>query len=186
MNVIKSIGTEIKELDTNFLLNLENYEEIFYNNLKPNSSSSDKSELARKDGTLENIDSKAFALKNKMLSLIDKMSGEMENMNDEMSATKRENKELKEQASELKKEAITSTGLYDGELTWYREQVNTTIVLLIGIVIGLILFKQMNLTKKDMSIVVVATIVLGYILKKIATFIVGMFQSSKNNLIGKL
>ena len=31
MNVIKNIGNEIKEINTNFLLNLENYENVFFN-----------------------------------------------------------------------------------------------------------------------------------------------------------
>ena len=113
MNVIKNIGNEIKEINTNFLLNLENYENVFFNTLNEPNNNIYISELSRKNGILENIDSRAFVVKNQMNKLIDNMTNEMNSMNTDMERIKKENIILKEKAKILHKDVLTSDGLYD-------------------------------------------------------------------------
>lgn len=172
MSIIKNIGEEIKEINKHFLLNLENYEDVFYNALDEPNNIMYRNKLDRKNGLLEKIDSNAFIVKNKMNSLIDSMTNEMNLMNTDMERFKKENIILNEKAKILHKDVLTSDGLFDGELEWYREQVKTVIVMLIGVIIGTILFKQMNLNMKDTIISIITVLLLGTIFTKIANYIV--------------
>lgn len=185
MNVIKNIGNEIKEINTNFLLNLENYENVFFNTLNEPNNNIYISELSRKNGILENIDSRAFVVKNQMNKLIDNMTNEMNSMNTDMERIKKENIILKEKAKILHKDVLTSDGLYDGEFEWYREQMKVVIVMLVGIIIGTVMFMQMKLSIKDIIIALITVIIVGTLFTKIANYIVSKMNSVGNNIIGK-
>jgi hypothetical protein len=185
MNIITKIGSEIKEINTHFLLNLENYARAYYNTLDTPKNEIYRNELARKTQILQTIDSKAFIVKNKMNTLLDKMSQEMESMNNKLSKLKGENKILREKSKDLHNIELTADGLYDEELDWYREQVKIVIVMLIGVVVGTIMFKQLNLTIKDTAIAFITVILLGTIFTKIANFVTSKVNSIGNNMIGK-
>ena len=185
MNVIKNIGNEIKEINTQFLLNLENYENFFFNTLNEPANNKYLTELARKNGILEQIDSNAFIVKNQMNNLIGNMTNEMESMNTTMVRVKKENITMKEKAKILHKDVLTSTGLFDGELEWYREQMKVVIVMLVGIILGIVMFTQMKLNMKDTFIALITVILLVTIFTKIANYIVSKMNSVGNNIVGK-
>jgi hypothetical protein len=185
MNIITKIGSEIKEINTNFLLNLENYAHTYYNTLDAPTNEIYRTDLARKNGILQKIDSKAFTVKNQMNTLLDKMSQEMDSMNDKLSKLKRENKILRDKSKDLHRAGLTADGLYDGELDWYREQVKIVIVMLIGVVVGTFIFKQLKLTIKETLIAVITVIILGTFFTKIANFITSTINSAGNTMIGK-
>jgi len=182
MNTIKKIESEISELNTYFLLNLENYARVFYNTLIEPKNQDYKNDLFRKNNILQDIDSKGFTLKNNMLSLIDTMSNKMNTMNNKIEKYKRENYILKQKAKTLNKDALTADGLFDGELEWYREQVKIVVVMLIGVIVGTIMFKQINLSSKNIAIAFIIVIVLGTIFTKISNFFVDKVNSYRNNM----
>ena len=184
MNTIKKIESDITELNTYFLLNLENYARVFYNTLIEPKNPDYKNDLFRKNNILQDIDSTALTLKNKMLTLIDTMSNRMNMMNNKIEKYKRENDVLKQKAKTLNKDALTADGLFDGELEWYREQVKIVVVMLIGIIIGTIMFKQMNLSSKNIVIALIIVIVLGTLFTKIATFFASKVNSYGNTMVG--
>jgi Skp family chaperone for outer membrane proteins len=185
MNIITKIGSEIKEINTNFLLNLENYAHTYYNTLDAPTNEIYRTDLARKNGILQKIDSKAFTVKNQMNTLLDKMSQEMDSMNDKLSKLKRENKILRDKSKDLHRAGLTADGLYDGELDWYREQVKIVIVMLIGVVVGTFIFKQLKLTIKETLIAVITVIILGTFFTKIANVITSTIKSAGYTMIGK-
>ena len=185
MNKITKFGSEIKEINTHFLLNLENYARSYYNTLDKPKNEIYRTDLARKTGILQTIDSKSLIVKNQMDTLLDKMSQEMDSMNEKLRKLKGENKILRDKSKDLHRVGLTADGLYDGELDWYREQVKIVIVILIGIVVGIVMFKQLNLTIKDTVIALITVILFGTIFTKIANFIISKVNGFGNNMIGK-
>ena len=177
---INNFGTEIKEINTTFLLNLENYARVFYNTLSKPDNIMNRNKLARKDDILEQVDSKGLLVKNQMTGLINEMTTEMDSTNTKIERLKTENKLLKEKAGNLHKNVLTSGGLFDGELEWYREQVKIVIVMFIGIIICSAMFTKMNLTIKDKLVALIIVIVLGTLFTYIANFIVNLVNTNGN------
>ena len=177
---IDKFGTEITEIDTTFLLNLENYAQVLYNVLSNPNNTLYKKELDRKDNILETVDSNAFVVKNQMTGLINEMTTEMNSTNIMINNLKTKNALLKEKASNLHKNVLTSDGLFDGELEWYRQQLKIVLVMLIGIIICSVMFYQMNLTVKDKLVAFIIVIVLGTLFTYIANFFVNIFSTNQN------
>ena len=98
MNKITKIGSEIEEIHTHFLLNLENYDHTYYNTLDKPTNQIYRTDLARKTGIFQTIDSNSLIVKNQMDTLLDKMSQEMDSMNDKLRNLKAENKILRDKS----------------------------------------------------------------------------------------
>jgi predicted RND superfamily exporter protein len=107
-----------------------------------------------------------------MTGLINEMTTEMNSTNIMINNLKTKNALLKEKASNLHKNVLTSDGLFDGELEWYRQQLKIVLVMLIGIIICSVMFYQMNLTVKDKLVAFIIVIVLGTLFTYIANFFV--------------
>ena len=56
-------------------------------------------------------------------------------MNKIIDELQKENEKLKAEAIQLKRQSLTSVGLYDDELDWYRKQIKIIIVMLIGVIL---------------------------------------------------
>jgi len=171
MEIIKKLDYEIKELNTNFLLNLENYARTYYNTLIAPQNKVNHDLLARKNGRLNTIDQTGLLLKNKMNNLINKMSKQLDEMNINIAKLKKENIKLTRESKMLHKDALTADGLFDGELDWYRDQVKIVVVMVIGVIIGFVFYKKLNLTLKDHIISIAIVLVFGYLFSAIYNFI---------------
>ena len=74
-------------------------------------------------------------LKNSMDSAIQASQEKTSQLNSNIDALKKNNIGLHEEVKKLENTALTSVGLFDEELEWYKLQLKTIIILIIGMVL---------------------------------------------------
>ena len=132
--LIKTKNT-ISELNDRFFLILENFVPNYIRHLQDPTNTQLSDEILHVDTVNNKIQSDGFILKNSMDSAIQASQQEMALLNVQIESLKRENDKLTEQVKKLEKTSLTSVGLYDEEIDWYRLQVKTVLILLVGFAI---------------------------------------------------
>ena len=131
--LIKTKNT-ITELNDRFFLILENFVPNYIKYLQDPTNTQLADEVLHVDTVNNRIQSDGFILKNSMESAIQTSQQEMATLNVKIETLKKENDKLTEQVKKLEKTSLTSVGLYDEEIDWYRLQVKTVLILLIGFI----------------------------------------------------
>lgn len=175
----------IIELNNRFFLILENFVPNYIKYLQDPNNSQVSDEILHVTTVNNKIQSDGFILKNSMDSAIEKSQKEMVALNVKIEALKAENNKLTEQVKQLEKTSLTSVGLYDEEIDWYRLQVKTIIILLIGFVIYFIILFKMGLllypTSRELMIVIGIIIIL-YIFEIIGIYLYNKINDSASDM----
>ena len=125
--LIKTKNT-ITELNERFFLILENFVPNYIKYLQDPTNTQLADEVLHVDTVNNRIQSDGFILKNSMESAIQTSQQEMATLNVKIETLKKENDKLNEQVKKLEKTSLTSVGLYDEEIDWYRLQIKTIII----------------------------------------------------------
>jgi hypothetical protein len=134
MDILTKTKTNIEELNQRFFLILENFVPNYIRYLKEPSNTIVANEIQHVKSVVNKIDSDGFILKNSMDSAIQTSQERSRQQNIEIEKLKVENDKLNRQAKRLENKALTSEGLYYEEIEWYRLQIQTIIVMLIGVI----------------------------------------------------
>lgn len=135
MDIVTKTKTNIDELNQRFFLILENFVPNYINYLKEPSNSIVANEIQHVNSVVNKIHSDGFILKNSMDSTIETSQQVSRQQNIEIEKLKVENGNLSRQAKRLENKALTSEGLYDEEIEWYRLQIQTIVVMSIGVIV---------------------------------------------------
>ena len=134
-NIINKTKTDIEELNQRFFLILESFVPTYIKSLQTPQNTDVMKELSHINRVTTQIESDGFTIKNAMESTIATDQGKINKLNTDIRILKKENEKLKEQRKELNTTTITSVGLFDDELEWYKQQIKIIVVMLIGIII---------------------------------------------------
>jgi hypothetical protein len=134
MDIVTKTKTNIAELNQRFFLILENFVPNYISYLKEPSNSIVANEIQHVNSVVNKIHSDGFILKNSMDSTIETSQQVSRQQNIEIEKLKVENGNLSRQAKRLENKALTSEGLYDEEIEWYRLQIQTIVVMSIGVI----------------------------------------------------
>ena len=129
MDIVTKTKTNIDELNQRFFLILENFVPNYISYLKEPSNSIVANEIQHVKSVVNKIESDGFVLKNSMDSTIETSQQVSRQQNIEIEKLKVENSNLSMQAKRLENKALTSEGLYDEEIEWYRLQIQTIVVM---------------------------------------------------------
>ena len=163
MDIISKNKSKIEELNQRFNLILENYVDIRVRNLQNQQNTTAKYELDHIKSVITQLDSDGFVLQNSMDSAIHVSQQSVKEENTIIDKLKIENVKLKEQASRLKTNTVTSEGLFDEELDWYKIQLNLLIIMIIGFILCGKFYYDLQLTKPDHMVVIGGTALLGVV-----------------------
>jgi|TARA_Y100000389_G_C17420790_1_gene496587 hypothetical protein len=181
-NLIKTLKGEINELDQRFSLVLENFVPNYILYLKnPNN----KTYIEEKDhvfNTIEDINSSSFLLMNDMHNKIEKENASTRKLNLEMDNLKKENELMKNKLKGLKRQAITSEGMFEDLLDWYKEQLLVIIVMIIGVMLGTYFMKTLNMDIKQWVISLGIVLVFGFIFTQIAIWVINKWSTIGNKM----
>ena len=134
MDIVTKTKTNIDELNQRFFLILENFVPNYISYLKEPSNSIVANEIQHVKSVVNKIESDGFVLKNSMDSTIETSQQVSRQQNIEIEKLKVENGNLSRQAKRLENKALTSEGLYDEEIEWYRLQIQTIVVMSIEVI----------------------------------------------------
>ena len=96
-----------------------------------------------------------------MDSAIQLSQQEMSALNVKIESLKVENNKLTEQVKKLKKTSLTSVGLYDEEIDWYRLQVKNVLILLVGFAICIKLGISLYPTSRELMMILGIVLILS-------------------------
>ena len=158
--LIKTKNT-ITELNERFFLILENFVPNYIKYLQDPTNTQLADEVLHVDTVNNRIQSDGFILKNSMESAIQTSQQEMATLNVKIETLKKENDKLTEQVKKLEKTSLTSVGLYDEEIDWYRLQVKTIIILLIGFAICIKVGISLSPTSRELMMILGIVLILS-------------------------
>lgn len=150
MDFINTSKQKIEDLNNRFFFVMENFVDNYVYYLKDPQNTNYKSEVDRVFDTITNINNDSLILKNNIQTKIAENNTKILQMNKEVDALKILNEQLKTRAKKLRVQATTSEGMFDSELDWYKKQVLVFIILLVGIIYGLKLLFDLQLTFKQL------------------------------------
>jgi len=158
--LIKTKNT-ISELNDRFFLILENFVPNYIRHLQDPANTQLSDEILHVDTVNNKIQSDGFILKNSMDSAIQLSQQEMSALNVKIESLKVENNKLTEQVKKLKKTSLTSVGLYDEEIDWYRLQVKNVLILLVGFAICIKLGISLYPTSRELMMILGIVLILS-------------------------
>lgn len=167
MEILKQIKNQLINLNQRFFLILENFIAHYISYLQNPQNQISVQEIEHVKSVVNEINSQAFILKNQMEVKIDSSQKMSNKLTNEIDVLQKENIRLQHKTKTLKKVSLTSEGLFDDELDWYRTQIKLIIVFLIGILICGKFFYSFNLDLKQNTIAIVSAIIVGVIIDKI-------------------
>ena len=185
MDTLIQTKNTITELNTRFFLILENFVPNYIKYFQDPTNTQLADEVLHVDTVNNRIQSDGFILKNSMESAIQTSQQEMATLNVKIETLKKENDKLTEQVKKLEKTSLTSVGLYDEEIDWYRLQIKTIIILLIGFVIGFMVLFKMELSLYPTSrelMILVGVIIIICIFEKIGTYFYEKIKDSTSDV----
>lgn len=150
MNILTKTKTNIEELNQRFFLILENFVPNYISYLKEPSNTVVANEIQHVKSVVNKIHSDGFMLKNNMDSAIQASQEASRQQNIEIEKLKVENGNLSRRAKRLENTALTSEGLYDQEIEWYRLQIKVIVVMLIGVILCVKLFYNLQPTTREL------------------------------------
>ena len=178
--LIKTKNT-ITELNERFFLILENFVPNYIKYLQDPTNTQLADEVLHVDTVNNRIQSDGFILKNSMESAIQTSQQEMATLNVKIETLKKENDKLTEQVKKLEKTSLTSVGLYDEEIDWYRLQVKTVLILLIGFVICIKVGMSLYPTSREL-IIIMGVILLLSIMEKISRYFYDKIKDATSDM----
>lgn len=152
MDFINTSKQKIQDLNNRFFFVMENFVDNYVYYLKDPQNTNYKSEVERVFNTIANINNDSLILKNSIQTKISENNTKILQMNKDVDALKILNEELKTKAKKLRIQAITSEGMFNSELDWYKKQVLIFIILLVGIIYSLKLVFDLHLTNKQLIV----------------------------------
>lgn len=170
MEILKQIKIQLINLNQRFFLILENFVAHYISYLRNPQNQVSAEEIEHIKSVVNEINSQAFILKNQMEVKIEASQKLSNKLTREIDVLQKENIRLQHKTKTLKKVSLTSEGLFDDELDWYRKQIKIIIVLLSGILICGKFFYSFQLELKQNMIAIVSAIIVGVI---IDNFIMG-------------
>jgi len=182
--LIKTKNT-ITELNERFFLILENFVPNYIKYLQDPTNTQLADEVLHVDTVNNRIQSDGFILKNSMESAIQTSQQEMATLNVKIETLKKENDKLTEQVKKLEKTSLTSVGLYDEEIDWYRLQVKTVLILLIGFVICIKVGMSLYPTSREL-IIIMGVILLLSIMEKISRYFYDKIKDATSDMTPSL
>ena len=182
--LIKTKNT-ITELNERFFLILENFVPNYIKYLQDPTNTQLADEVLHVDTVNNRIQSDGFILKNSMESAIQTSQQEMATLNVKIETLKKENDKLTEQVKKLEKTSLTSVGLYDEEIDWYRLQVKTVLILLIGFVICIKVGMSLYPTSREL-IIIMGVILLLSIMEKISRYFYDKIKDATGDMTPSL
>jgi hypothetical protein len=185
MNPLIKTKETITELNNRFFFILENFVPNYIRYLQDPNNTQVSDEILHVTTVNNKIQSDGFILKNIMDSAIQTSQKEMSALNGKIESLKLENNKLTEQVKKLEKTSLTSTGLYTEEIDWYRLQIKTVLILLIGFVIGFIILFKMELSLYPSSrelMIIIGIILILSIFEKIGTYFYEKIKETTNDV----
>lgn len=182
--LIKTKNT-ITELNDRFFLILENFVPNYIKYLQDPTNTQLADEVLHVDTVNNRIQSDGFILKNSMESAIQTSQQEMATLNVKIETLKKENDKLTEQVKKLEKTSLTSVGLYDEEIDWYRLQVKTVLILLIGFIICIKVGMSLYPTSREL-IIIMGVILLLSIMEKISRYFYDKIKDATGDMTPSL
>jgi hypothetical protein len=106
---------------------------------------------------------------------------EMAVLNVQIESLKKENDNLNIQVTKLERTSLTSVGLYDEEIDWYRLQVKTVLILLIGFAICIKVGISLYPTSREL-IMILGIVLLLSILEKSGIYLYEKIKSATSEM----
>jgi hypothetical protein len=163
MDLLTTSKQKIEELNNRFFYIMEDFIPKYINYLRDPKNNNHKSEINRIDGVIANINSEAHILQNHLQLGINENDKKIIKMNQDISALKDENKDMKSRINNLHNQSVTSVGLYDTELDWYKKQMLIILLLLIGIIFSIRLLTGLHMSWLQVAIPVCLFIIMKMI-----------------------
>lgn len=167
MEILKQLQNQLINLNQRFFLILENFIAYYISYLQNPQNRISVQEIEHINSVVNEINSQAFILKNQMEVEIETSQNISDELTNEIDVLQKENVRLQRKTKTLKKVSLTSEGLFDDELDWYRKQIKLIVVFLIGIIICGKFFHSFQLDLKQNIIAIVSTIIVGVIIDNI-------------------
>ena len=167
MELINQTKKNIENLNQRFFLILENFIPTYVSYLQFPKNPNFANDVEHIKNVVKKIDADGFVLKNEMNVEIDKSVKKSEEMNKIINELQKENEKLKTEAIQLKRQSLTSVGLYDDELDWYRKQIKIIIVMIIGVILCSKILFDLQLSTKEMVISIGIVLIIGVIIEQI-------------------
>ena len=161
MDTLIQTKNTISELNDRFFLILENFVPNYIRHLQDPTNTQLSDEILHVDTVNNKIQSDGFILKNSMDSAIQASQQEMAVLNVQIETLKKENDKLTEQVKKLEKTSLTSVGLYDEEIDWYRLQVKTVLILLVGFAICIKVGISLSPTSRELMMILGIVLILS-------------------------
>jgi len=167
MELINQTKKNIENLNQRFFLILENFIPTYVSYLQFPKNPNFANDVEHIKEVVKKIDTDGFILKNEMNVEIDKSVKNSEEMNKIIDELQKENEKLKTEAKQLKRQSLTSVGLYDDELDWYRKQIKIIIVMIIGLILCSKILFDLQLNTKEMIVSIGIVLIIGVIIEQI-------------------
>ena len=167
MELINQTKKNIENLNQRFFLILENFIPTYVSYLQFPKNPNFANDVEHIKEVVKKIDTDGFILKNEMNVEIDKSVKNSEEMNKIIDELQKENEKLKTEAKQLKRQSLTSVGLYDDELDWYRKQIKIIIVMIIGVILCSKILFDLQLNTKEMVVSIGIVLIIGVIIEQI-------------------
>jgi hypothetical protein len=181
MNAIIKTKSSIKELNDRFFLILENFVPNYIKYLQDPNNTQISDSILHVTTVNNKIQSDGFILKNSMDSAIQTSQREMALLNVKIESLKTENGKLNTQVKKLEKTSLTSVGLYGEEIAWYRLQIKTVLILLLGFVICIKLGISLYPTSRELMIIVGIVLILS-IFEKMGMYLYEKLKNSTSDM----
>jgi len=185
MDTLIQTKNTITELNNRFFLILEHFVPNYIRHLQDPANTQLSDEILHVDTVNNKIQSDGFILKNSMDSAIQASQQEMAVLNVQIETLKKENDKLTEQVKKLEKTSLTSVGLYDEEIDWYRLQVKTVLILLIGFIICIKVGMSLYPTSREL-IIIMGVILLLSIMEKISRYFYDKIKDATSDMTPSL
>ena len=163
MDILAKTKKNIEELNQRFFLLLENFVPNYIRYLQDPNNTTIADEILHVTSVNNKIASDGFILKNSMDTAIQASQDKTKQLNDVMDKIKKDNKNLNQQIKILEETSLTSVGLFNEEIDWYRLQIKTIIILLIGFALCGKLFYDLQPSMKEIMVLVGIVLVIGII-----------------------
>ena len=168
--LINKTKTNIEGLNQRFFFVLENFVPNYIRYLENPKDSAASSEINYVNNVITEIESDGFTLKNTMESTIAKDQERLNKLNLEITGLKKENEELKHQEKELKTATVTSVGLFDEELDWYKQQIKLIVIMLIGVIIVGKVYYGLELTNSENIKALGIVVIIGFVFETLIMY----------------
>lgn len=181
MDTLTKTKNTITELNDRFFLILENFVPNYIRHLQDPTNTQLSDEILHVDTVNNKIQSDGFILKNSMDSAIQSSQQEMAVLNVKIESLKKENDKLNIQVTKLERTSLTSVGLYDEEIDWYRLQVKTVLILLIGFAICIKVGISLYPTSRELMMILGIVLILS-ILEKSGIYLYEKIKSATSEM----